>query len=96
MPGGQPRVDVLVLAAGRGERLGVGDKAFLHLGGMTLLERALAGCQVAGGPLFVAVPAGRVADAKALSPPGTAIIEGGPTRSATLRLPLTDRTHRWC
>ena len=35
-------VDGIVLAAGRGERLGLGPKAWLTLGGRTLLERAVA------------------------------------------------------
>lgn len=80
------RVDVavLVLAAGRGVRLGRGDKAFVVLRGKTLLERAVATGRPFGR-VAVAVPPGRVQEAKAVCPPGTTIIEGAETRAASLR-----------
>jgi len=80
------RVDVaiLVLAAGRGVRLGRGDKAFVVLRGKTLLERAVATCRPFG-PIAVAVPPGRVDEATAVCPPGTTVIEGAETRAASLR-----------
>jgi 2-C-methyl-D-erythritol 4-phosphate cytidylyltransferase len=37
----QPRVTALIPAAGSGERLGMGPKAFVHLAGKSLLERAI-------------------------------------------------------
>ena len=38
----KPRVTALIPAAGSGERLGMGPKAFVQLGGKSLLERAIA------------------------------------------------------
>jgi molybdopterin-guanine dinucleotide biosynthesis protein A len=55
-------VDLLVLAGGRGERLGGQDKAAIVVGGRTLLDRVLGAALALGGrPVVVghgAVPAG--------------------------------------
>ena len=49
--------EVVVLAAGRGDRLGLGPKAWLVLGGRTLLERAVATMRLAGCRVIVGVAA---------------------------------------
>jgi 2-C-methyl-D-erythritol 4-phosphate cytidylyltransferase len=69
----------IIVAAGRGERLGAsGPTAFAALGGETLLNRCLRA--VAGvGPAVVALPPG--------TPPldGVTCVDGGATRSASVR-----------
>jgi 2-C-methyl-D-erythritol 4-phosphate cytidylyltransferase len=49
-------VDAIVLAAGRGERLGLGPKALLRLGGRSLLDRAIAALQPLARRVIVGVP----------------------------------------
>ena len=49
-------VEALVLAAGRGERLGLGPKAPLTLGGRTLVERAIAVMLSVAQRVIVGVP----------------------------------------
>ncbi|MCB9417487.1 MAG: 2-C-methyl-D-erythritol 4-phosphate cytidylyltransferase, partial [Mycolicibacterium sp.] len=59
----------VVTAAGSGERLGAGfPKAFVELGGCTMLERAVDGVLASGvvDRVVVAVPADRVDEAKLL------------------------------
>jgi 2-C-methyl-D-erythritol 4-phosphate cytidylyltransferase len=72
----------IIVAAGRGERLGAsGPKAFVVLGGETLLDRCLRAVSAAGvaGPVVVALPPGTpVLD-------GVTCVEGGATRSASVR-----------
>ncbi|WP_161965040.1 molybdenum cofactor guanylyltransferase [Ornithinimicrobium cerasi] len=48
-----PTVDLLVLAGGRGERLGGHDKAALVIGGRTLLDRVLDASSLLGGGVVV-------------------------------------------
>ncbi|MGC5584650.1 molybdenum cofactor guanylyltransferase [Ornithinimicrobium sp. W1665] len=48
-----PIVDLLVLAGGRGERLGGRDKAALMVGGRSLLHRVLEGAARLGGSVVV-------------------------------------------
>lgn len=68
------------MAAGRGERLGSDrPKAFVVLAGRTLLERSLRTIQPLFGIVVVALPSGHSA------PPGTTGIEGGRTRSHSVR-----------
>jgi 2-C-methyl-D-erythritol 4-phosphate cytidylyltransferase len=76
-------VDLLIMAAGRGHRLGIGDKAFVELAGMTLLERALRAASSIEAAVFIAVPAGRIEDARPLCPAHARLIEGGASRSET-------------
>ena len=59
-------VDALVLAAGRGARLGLGPKAWLSLGGRTLLERAVAIMRDVAGRVIVGVAADELPRARAL------------------------------
>ena len=74
----------LLLAAGSGERLGVGrPKAFVELAGRPMLEWSLAALRAAGiADIVVALPDGGAA------PPGTRGVRGGTTRSASVRAAL--------
>ena len=74
----------LVPAAGQGQRLGLGAKAFLELDGSTLLEivsRTL-GPHVAR--VVVGVPAGDLERARRLLPPPIEVMDGDTTRQATV------------
>jgi 2-C-methyl-D-erythritol 4-phosphate cytidylyltransferase len=73
----------VVTAAGSGERLGAGiPKAFVELGGRTMLEHAVDGLLVSGviGRVVVAVPADRVSQAAALLGDRATVVEGGAER----------------
>lgn len=76
---GLVEVSVLIPAAGEGQRLGLGPKAFLKVGGKTLLEWTLAAFREAA-EVLVALPPG------AESPRGlrAVFLEGGPTRQASV------------
>jgi 2-C-methyl-D-erythritol 4-phosphate cytidylyltransferase len=85
----------IVVAAGSGERLGLGrPKAFVALAGRPMVAWSLAAVAAAGLPrVIVAVPPGRVAAAEAaLAPaaaePALSIVEGGATRSESVRRAL--------
>jgi 2-C-methyl-D-erythritol 4-phosphate cytidylyltransferase len=72
-------VSVLIPAAGNGLRLGRGPKAFLQVGGRTLLEWTLAAFRDAA-EVLVALPPGA-------EPPkglGAVFLEGGATRQASV------------
>lgn len=77
---------VLIPAAGAGERLRLGPKAFLRLGGETLLERVV-GVALRFSPRVVAaVPPDRLEEARRLCP-GCRCIAGGASRQqSVLRL----------
>jgi 2-C-methyl-D-erythritol 4-phosphate cytidylyltransferase len=81
---------VLLVAAGRGERLGGdGPKALVRVGGRTLLEHALCGLASAGLEDVVVVhPAGAAAEFAALAP-GARLVPGGATRTASVRAGLS-------
>jgi molybdopterin-guanine dinucleotide biosynthesis protein A len=85
-----PPVDLIVLAGGRGERLGGQDKAALVVGGRTLLDRVLeAGPLLGGGVVVVgdtSVPDGVLRTVE--DPPG-----GGPVAGTAAGLAALDR-HR--
>lgn len=73
----------VVTAAGSGERLGAGiPKAFVELGGRTMLEHAVDGLLGSGviGRVVVAVPADRVSQAAALLQDRATVVEGGAER----------------
>ena len=73
----------VVTAAGSGERLGAGiPKAFVELGGRTMLEHAVDGLLVSGviGRVVVAVPADRVSQAAAMLEDRATVVEGGAER----------------
>jgi 2-C-methyl-D-erythritol 4-phosphate cytidylyltransferase / 2-C-methyl-D-erythritol 2,4-cyclodiphosphate synthase len=84
------RAAAILLAAGRGERMEAEQpKAFIELGGRTLLERSVAtaqGCPEIDGFVVVA-PAGHEARARSLA--GSAkvveVVTGGETRQASVR-----------
>src|SRR5581483_5927615 len=80
-----------VPAAGSGERLGAGrPKAFVHVGGVTLLERTLAGLHDSGAvdAVVVAVPADRIDEAKLILSGAATVVAGGSTRTESVRRAL--------
>jgi 2-C-methyl-D-erythritol 4-phosphate cytidylyltransferase len=84
MAGSSSGPAALLLAAGSGERLGVGrPKAFVELAGRPMLEWSLAALRAAGIPrVVVALPDGGTA------PPGCEGVRGGASRSASVRAAL--------
>jgi 2-C-methyl-D-erythritol 4-phosphate cytidylyltransferase len=74
----------LIVAAGRGERLGSGrPKAFVTLGGKPMLEWSVEALQSVAAieRIVVALPADSLGEA----PPGTIAVAGGAVRSASVR-----------
>ncbi len=81
----------VVPAAGSGERLGVGvPKAFVELGGRTLLEHAVEGLIASGviDRVVVATPAGRVDDTAALLGDRATVVQGGSQRHESVQRAL--------
>ncbi|MEZ0362940.1 2-C-methyl-D-erythritol 4-phosphate cytidylyltransferase [Mycobacterium sp. pUA109] len=81
----------VVPAAGSGERLAVGvPKAFFHLEGRTLVERAVAGLLQSGvvDRVVVAVPAERTDQAKLILGGEATVVAGGATRVDSVRRAL--------
>ena len=79
----------VLVAAGRGERLGVGGpKALLPLAGRTLLEHALDGLRTAGIPRLVVVHPPGLGDTAAQLAPDAELAVGGDTRTASVRAGL--------
>lgn len=78
------RVAALVAAAGEGHRLGLGPKAFVEIGGATLLAAAVAAFDGHVDELVVAVPPGSLQRAERFAPDAR-LIEGAPSRQATVR-----------
>jgi 2-C-methyl-D-erythritol 4-phosphate cytidylyltransferase len=78
-------VDALILAAGRGERLGLGPKAFLTLGGRTLLERAVAVMRSVARRIIVGVPEDCLERVARDGADGVLFLPGGLTRIETQR-----------
>lgn len=72
------KISVLFPAAGSGERLGRGPKAFLEVGGKTLLEWALEGFEWADERI-VALPPGA-----GFTWPGVRTVVGAPTRQGSV------------
>lgn len=81
------RVAALIAAAGSGERLGRGPKAFVRVAGKTLLEWALDAFRGEVDSIVVAVAAEDAARAATLAP-GVTIVAGGATRQETVRAML--------
>ena len=77
-------VDGIVLAAGRGERLGLGPKAWLTLGGRTLLERAVATMRLVADRVTVGVAVGDVERARAVCGADAVVVAGGATHRETM------------
>lgn len=77
----------VVPAAGSGERLAAGvPKAFFHLDGRTLVERAVSGLLQSGvvDRVVVAVPADRTDQAKLILGHDATVVAGGATRSESV------------
>ena len=85
------RSAALLAAAGAGERLGRGPKAFLELSGSTLLERAVAAVRGLVDEIIVAVPYGEEERARSLAA-GARVLVGGSTRQETVYGLLTATT----
>ena len=78
----------VVPAAGSGERLAAGvPKAFFHLDGRTLVERAVSGLLESGvvDRVVVAVPADRTNQAKLILGHQATVVAGGANRSESVR-----------
>ncbi|MEB3030465.1 2-C-methyl-D-erythritol 4-phosphate cytidylyltransferase [[Mycobacterium] nativiensis] len=81
----------VVPAAGSGVRLGAGiPKAFFLLGGMTLVERTVAGLRESGvvDEVVVAVPPDRTDEAKLILGHTATVVAGGADRVESVRLAL--------
>ena len=74
------RVSALIPAAGSGERLGMGPKALLTLGGISLLERSIAAFADIASEIIVALPSDIVIEL----PEGVRRVEGGATRQQSV------------
>lgn len=91
VPPGAPDVVALVAAAGLGARLGeAAPKAFVTLGGRSLLRRSVEGLLASGavGRVVVIAAADRVAEARAEVPEGTVVVVGGVERTDSVRAGL--------
>lgn len=73
----------LVAAAGEGQRLGRGPKAFLEVQGSTLLERIVVALSGQVDEIVVAVPEARLAHARELAPAARVVV-GGASRQETV------------
>ncbi|MCA1833176.1 MAG: 2-C-methyl-D-erythritol 4-phosphate cytidylyltransferase [Actinomycetota bacterium] len=87
-------VVAIVLAAGEGERIGQGPKAFLEIGGRTILEiamQAAAACPEVSS-LVVAVPEGFEARAAGMAPgpKEVRVIAGGRSRQESVLVALQE------
>ena len=80
----QVRVAALIPAAGSGQRLGRGPKAFVDVAGKTLLARAVDAFRADADEIVVAAPAELQAEACALLPAAVKVIVGGNTRQETV------------
>ncbi|SFZ85955.1 2-C-methyl-D-erythritol 4-phosphate cytidylyltransferase [Devosia enhydra] len=79
-------VEGLIQAAGSGTRLGLGPKAFVTLGGITLLERAVRFFESRVDRIIVAIPAAEHERAqKLIAGAHVEIVEGAASRSETTR-----------
>ena len=81
---------LLVAAAGQGERLGLGPKAFLRLGDKSLLEWVVEVGSRAVQRVIVVVPADAIERARQslTAFPQAQVLAGGPTRQASYRILL--------
>lgn len=77
-------VDGIVLAAGRGERLGLGPKAWLVLGGRTLLERAVSTMRLVADRVTVGVALVDLERARTLCGTDAVVVAGGATHRETM------------
>jgi 2-C-methyl-D-erythritol 4-phosphate cytidylyltransferase len=85
------RVVAIVVAAGTGERLGLGmPKAFVEVDGHAMLELAVAAASAAPGvsSVVAVVPSDAVGAAVSMLDPRVAVVAGGATRQASVRAGL--------
>lgn len=81
------RVAGIIVAGGRGTRLGGVAKQWRLLGGVTLAERAVRALAAAGvAPLVLVHPADEAVEARAV--PGVLLVPGGATRAESVRAGL--------
>lgn len=88
----RPHLAALLPAAGSGVRLGLGPKAYVQLGGVTLLEHAVTALVDLVDEVIVAVPAGTEATARELLGGAATVVVGGSSRQATVRALLAATT----
>lgn len=89
-------VEAIITAAGRGQRMKLGPKAFLRLGECTLLERAVAAMQPFAARTIVAVPPDAVAAAERLvGSASVRVVAGGARRTDTVRTLANAATAPW-
>ncbi len=80
----------VVVAAGAGTRLAVGlPKAFVRVGGITLLDHAVSNIRASGAvsEIVLVVPADRVTEVRSASP-GAVVVAGGGSRQASVEAGL--------
>lgn len=77
-------VDAIVLAAGQGQRLGFGPKAWLTLDGRTLLDRAVSTMRHVASGITVGVAAGDLERARAACGNDVLVVPGGATHRQTM------------
>ncbi len=79
-------ISVLIPAAGMGERLGMGAKAFVEIGGRTLLVRAIEAFAGIEAEVIVALPDSYLSDFEVVSqlPSHVRAVAGGSTRQASV------------
>ncbi len=87
-------VAALVPAAGSGDRLGKGPKAFVEVGGRTLLTWAVEALRPFVAEVVVAVAPEQIEAARHAAPEAR-IVRGGATRQATVALLLASTECRW-
>lgn len=88
----RPRVAALIPAAGTGERLGRGPKAFVEVGGRTLLERAVGSFVGRVDEVVVAVSPDMCGEAERLVGRAARVVLGGETRQESVYR-LLETTH---
>src|ERR671911_267430 len=79
-------IDVLILAAGQGERLGGRPKAFIELHGESLLERVVEVGRQLSESVIAAVPETDLERARVLVGSRAQLVAGGSSRPETFRL----------
>ncbi|WP_428030033.1 IspD/TarI family cytidylyltransferase [Ancylobacter sp.] len=90
------KIQGLIQAAGSGTRLGLGSKAFVELGGRTLLEHAVELLLPEVDSLVIAVATPDIDRARALiTHEHTHVIAGTQTRSGTTRRLMAEATAPW-
>lgn len=88
-----PKISVLLLGAGRGERMGGGSKAFAEIQGITLFERAVANFKPFADEMLIGVQKKDLVRAKnSINDLDIQVVVGGQSRLDTLKA-LADRAH---